>query len=204
MRGTVLPPGRLGLAAALLVLPAALAGQGEEGGQEPDMVYVEGYYIDRYEYPNRAGSLPRVEVSWEEARQLCAAAGKRLCTDSEWQRAAMGTQGYAYGYGPEFEPGRCNTPYEEDGAWRRDRGAAASGSFAGCTTPCGAADMIGNVWEWVDARYVPDKEWRVVRGGSWFNSVNMARADYRYGAFLEPTYRLDLIGFRCCQSGSGE
>ena len=62
--------------------------------------------------------------------------------------------------------------------------------------------MLGNVWEWTADRYVPNQDWQVVRGGSWFHNVNLARVDARYGRFLDPDYRLDLIGFRCCRSAS--
>ena len=42
--------------------------------------------------------------------------------------------------------------------------------------------------------------WRIVRGGSFFHNVNLARADARYGRFLDSDYHLDLVGFRCCLS----
>ena len=185
--------------ALLLLLPALLA------GQEPadaGMVHVENFYIDVYEYPNQQEVAPRVEVSWSEANALCAAQGKRLCTEREWQQAAAGSQNYPYGYGPTFESGRCNTPYLENGTWKRDRGTAPCGSYADCASDYGAYDMLGNVWEWTADRYVPNQDWQVVRGGSWFHNVNLARVDARYGRFLDPDYRLDLIGFRCCRSAS--
>ena len=60
--------------------------------------------------------------------------------------------------------------------------------------------MIGNAWEWTASWYSHTDRWRVVRGGSFFHNVNLARADTRYGRFLDPDYRLDLVGFRCCRS----
>ena len=56
----------------------------EDGG----VILIGDFYIDRYEYPNRRGSLPRVSVTWTEAQSLCRALGKRLCTEAEWERAA--------------------------------------------------------------------------------------------------------------------
>jgi eukaryotic-like serine/threonine-protein kinase len=188
----------------LFALPAWLAGQSEDTlPPQADMVYVENFYIDVYEYPNIKGSLPAVDVSWEEAQALCQKRGKRLCTETEWQRACAGSQNYAYGYGPAFESARCNTPYLEAEVWKRDRGTAPSGAFPGCVSECGAHDMIGNVWEWTADRFSATEDWRVVRGGSWYHNANLARADTRYGRFLAPDYRLDLIGFRCCRSVSG-
>ena len=176
--------------AAPVLSPVADAGQ----------VRVGGFWIDRYEYPNLPGQLPRVDVSWEEASALCTARGRRLCTETEWELAARGPDDHVYGYADEFDPGRCNTPVVENGAWIRDRGTAPSGAYALCTNEFGVHDMIGNVWEWTAGWYDPERGWRVVRGGSWFNSVNFARADGRYGHHLAASYRLDLIGFRCCRT----
>lgn len=38
-----------------------------------------------------SGVLPTACVSWLQAEQACALAGKRLLTSHEWQRAAAGT-----------------------------------------------------------------------------------------------------------------
>ena len=196
----------------LLAFPPFTSGQNENPPekltspaillQDDGMVYVDGFYIDIYEYPNYEGAMPKVGVSWEEAQKLCQKQSKRLCTEGEWQQACAGTQNFLYGYGQAFESGRCNTPYLKSGVWKRDQGTARSGSFEGCTSDYGVYDMIGNVWEWTDGSYARTDNWRVVRGGSWFHNVNLARTDARYGRFLTPDYRLDLIGFRCCRSGS--
>ena len=158
------------------------------------------FWIDRYEYPNVVGQMPMVDVSWQQAQQLCQDRGQRLCTEAEWEQAAKGSDNFAYGYGPEFEAERCNTPWpDESGRWRRHR-TSTSGAFGGCQTPAGVFDLIGNVWEWTDGWYDETAGWRPVRGGSWFQNVNFARSDGRYGRHLTPQYRLDLIGFRCCRS----
>ncbi len=173
------------------------------GAQSPavdaGMVQIDDFAIDRYAFPNRFGEPPRVWVSWYEAQALCQEQGKRLCTGREWRLAAGGTEDFLYGYAAEFESSRCNTPYYRDGVWKRDYGLAASGEFRTCRSPFGVHDMIGNVWEWTADTAPESTDWRVVRGGSWFNSVNMARIDVEYSRFLTPDYRLDLIGFRCCK-----
>lgn len=192
----------------LFVLPGYLSGQDAAPNRRSNhdlleaagMAYIDGFYIDIYEYPNQKGVMPRVGVSWEEARSLCAQRGKRLCTGSEWQTACAGPNNLLYGYGAKFESKRCNTPYLAGNKWQRDRGTLPSGSFAECASEYGAYDMIGNVWEWTSDRYSAEKTWRIVRGGSWFHNVNMARSDFRYGRYLTPDYSLDLIGFRCCLS----
>lgn len=168
--------------------------------QEPDQVRVGDFYIDRFEYPNVSGQLPRVNVTWNEAQQLCAERGQRLCTEAEWEAACGGPDLFDYGYGDEFEAGRCNTPQPGGSGWTRSGQAAPSGAYETCRTATGVHDMIGNVWEWTDGWYDGQARWRPVRGGSWFHNVNFARTDGRYGRFLTPDYSLDLIGFRCCRS----
>jgi len=79
---------------------------------------------------SEAGVLPSANITWYQALQACANAGKRLPTTTEWQMAAAGTpSGLASG---------CNF----SGV------ATAAASNAGCESTAGAFDMIGNVWEW--------------------------------------------------------
>ncbi len=182
----------------LLSLPL-IAGAGGPDTTDAGMVQFSTFAIDVYEYPNQAGVLPATNLTLAEARALCQARGKRLCAEGEWEQACRGQQDLTFGYGPQFEPERCNTPFPDDELWKRRQGPAASGAFAGCSTPEGVHDLVGNVWEWTEGWYNPQRGWAVVRGGSWFHNVNYARADGRYGPFLTPEYRLDLIGFRCCR-----
>ena len=192
----------LGMVAIQVGALVPQTGPNSPPAEAADMVRIDDFYIDIYEYPNQKGALPRVEVTWTEARDLCRAQGKRLCTESEWEKACRGAGNTLYGYGPTFVPGRCNTPYQEEEIWKRGPGLAPSGSFAQCASEYGVYDMIGNVWEWTEGWYSRQENWRVVRGGSWFHSVNLARANVRYGHFLTSDYRLDMIGFRCCRSAS--
>lgn len=177
--------------------PAPAPGRAGSYGEE---ILLEGYCIDRYEYPNLEGALPRVDVTWAEARALCQARGKRLCTELEWEYACGGPDRLAYGYGDRFEAGRCNTPVPVDGAWNRGAGIAPSGLHPACGNDNGVRDLIGNVWEWTDGWYDEARGWRVVRGGSWFHSANLARSEARYGRHLTQAYHLDLVGFRCCRT----
>ena len=79
---------------------------------------------------SEAGVLPSANITWYQALQACANAGKRLPTTTEWQMAAAGTpSGLASG---------CSF----SGV------ATATASNAGCESTAGAFDMIGNVWEW--------------------------------------------------------
>ncbi len=192
-------------AAVLLALTGALSAQEapatatEPGGP---MVRIDNFYIDVYEYPNQRGDLPTVDITYGEAERLCAERGKRLCTEHEWQRAATGPENYPYGYGERFQSGRCNTPRNEEGRWIGGSQLAPSGTFAQCNNSYGLHDMIGNAWEWTASWYSEAQRWRIVRGGSYFHSANMARTEARYGRYLDEAYHLDLIGFRCCRSAA--
>ena len=55
-------------------------------------VTLEGYCVDRYEWPNQKGVLPEGWLTWDEARANCEGVGKRLCTSAEWERACRGTR----------------------------------------------------------------------------------------------------------------
>lgn len=137
-----------------------------------DMVYVPdsggGFCIDRYEVS--AGKLCAhndpfnqfeteknlnnplcVPVSQKQARPwvntpehlalaLCARVGKRLPSNHEWYRAALGTPDTV-----SSEKSSCVLGHV--GQERAD----LTGIHDQCVSSYGAHDMVGNVWEWIDA-----------------------------------------------------
>jgi hypothetical protein len=82
-----------------------------------------------------AGVLPSTCVTWFQAEQACALAGKRLVTNQEWQRAVAGT--------PD--------PDGDDGVADCNRASVLAPVLTGSRTACqskwGAFDMVGNVSE---------------------------------------------------------
>lgn len=84
-----------------------------------------------------AGVQPARAVTWFQAVAAARNSGKRLPTNAEWQAAALGT--------PEES---CNTD---------SVAAIATGTSPGCVSHVGAWDMVGNLFEWVDA-WVPRSE----------------------------------------------
>ncbi len=78
------------------------------------------------------GKMPWKYVSLAQAQQLCARSGKRLPNNDEWYALASAVRDY----------GECNTS---------GTGARATG-VSTCSTPSGIYDLVGNVWEWVDAQ----------------------------------------------------
>ncbi len=91
--------------------------------------------------PVYAVSIPGVRpagcVTWLQAEQACALAGKRLLTNQEWQRAAAGTPDPGADDGEtDCNVGGLNRPVE-------------AGSRSKCVSSWGTFDMVGNVEEWV-------------------------------------------------------
>src|SRR5262245_57930857 len=87
--------------------------------------------------------LPSAFITWFQAQEACANAGKRLPTSAEWQVGANGTPDP----GPDDGTTDCNTS-----------GFASLPSLTGARSSCvsarGAFDMVGNMAEWV-ADWVP-------------------------------------------------
>ncbi|WP_216673738.1 SUMF1/EgtB/PvdO family nonheme iron enzyme, partial [Pyxidicoccus fallax] len=154
-------------------------------------VQVPSFCVDEYEYPNRAGASPKVNVAWEEARTLCEQAGKRLCSEEEWEKACKGPGNARFPYGNEYDPAACNTEAPQ-GA---DRALAASGTFQRCRSAYGAVDMSGNVAEWTSTRFDATED-LTHKGGSFDRQDYTSRCSARKGA--APTERSESVGFRCC------
>jgi len=70
--------------------------------------HIDSFCIDLYEAPNKPGAAPLIMYTLDESADWCAARGRRLCTDVEWERACDGGAGRDYPYGDEHDPGVCN------------------------------------------------------------------------------------------------
>ena len=89
-----------------------------------------------------AGETPAAYITWFQAQEACANAGKRLPTSAEWQVGANGTPDP----GPDNGTTDCNTA--------STFAVSLTGSRSACVSSRGAFDMVGNLFEWV-ADWVP-------------------------------------------------
>jgi iron(II)-dependent oxidoreductase len=151
-------------------------------------------------------------VNWYEAEAFARFAGKRLPTESEWERAASWDDARAvkrrYAWGDEApDDSRCN--------FRMNRwGTTAVGSFPSGASACGCLDMTGNVWEWTSTPFAGfkgfqpfpypeysevwfDGDHRVLKGGSWATGASVLRTSFRN--FFRRHFRIAFAGIRLAE-----
>lgn len=180
----------------------------EEGACDPPWSVAAGTIARYYDNPTFA-DFPVIYVSWNDARDYCAWAERRLPTEAEWEKAARGTDERIYPWGD-------NVPTTD---------LANHGGLVGNTTPvdeysAGASpyrvlNMAGNVWEWVadyydHAYYNKSRssnplgpvagDNRVMRGGSWRDVKETIRVVHRFGNY--PLDTSSSLGFRCAMDAS--
>jgi formylglycine-generating enzyme required for sulfatase activity len=163
-------------------------------------------------------------VSWAQARVYCRWAGRRLCTEAEWERAARGPEGRPFPWGDAeptceraaFDATGDDYPSTGDGC---GTGAAYDvGSFPAGATPEGVLDLAGNAWEWVADEYAESFAAtpidgsayetpaaanggvdRVARGGGYYNRDASLRATHRHLVNQKVKNWTVALGLRCCR-----
>jgi len=152
---------------------------GDVGSRPAQEVYVDAFYMDKFEVTNEMydacvyavecrrpqqggsatrntyfanpvyASFPVLYVDWKMANTYCEWRGARLPTEAEWEKAARGTDARLYPWGND-EPD-CNL-------------ANHVGCVADTTpvdqhedgqSPYGIYGMAGNVWEWTSTLFKP-------------------------------------------------
>jgi hypothetical protein len=169
----------------------------------PDATGVEAGTAS-YRACSNPGVLPWNRVSRSEAAAACAAAGKRLCTQSEWQAACSGPQSRAFPYGNAYVPDACNgADFDFDCSAPDDDGLAPTGAARGCppapqstcASAAGVVDLSGNLQEWTSTPVGPSN-FRVL-GGSYTDAAPALACDFAARA-LAPDASAPNLGFRCC------
>jgi hypothetical protein len=150
--------------------------------------------------------FPAAHITWFQAQEACANAGKRLPTSAEWQVGANGTPDP----GPDNGTTDCNTAAVS---------ASRTGARRSCVSTRGAFDMVGNMYEWV-ADWVPLSASCLTWGGFSNDDMCLAGANenphgpgalLRGGNFIsgplagplaveggsEPSFTAAGFGFRC-------
>jgi formylglycine-generating enzyme required for sulfatase activity len=151
-----------------------------------DTEWAKPYNWGKKTYPKGKAKHPVVLVSWHNAAAYCLWAGKSSPSETQWEKAARGTDGRDYPWGNEFKDGRCNSYHE--GLEK----TTPVDKYPQGVSPYGCYDMAGNVWEWTST---PRKLGWVLKGGSWFDGDVRVRCS-TYGWTL-PEVRAANTGFRC-------
>lgn len=176
------------------------------------------YCIDKYAWPNQKGERPEVMNNFYQAQVKCAAAGKRMCTESEWTFACEGPEMKPFPYGYERDPRKCNGDHPWDApnmkkVAQRDPQELArlwqgvrSGSQPECVSDFGVHDLPANNDEVVQSETFTN-DWKgkyssVHTGGPWYKGVrNQCRP--KIYTHNEGFYYY-FLGFRCCSNPDGE
>ena len=137
----------------------------------------------------------------------CAAAGARLCSENEWQRACQTTASSScfWSYNNTcrtYSSTKCNgNDYDFIAGGTDDDGLLDTNALANCYANWGGTsnqifDMSGNLKEWVTGPMSPTTN--PLRGGSYNNTQNGIRCDFNF-TVADNTFRFPNVGFRCCK-----
>lgn len=176
--------------AEMLYIPEGKFEMGSDSGQEDEKpvrnIFLDGYWIDKYEVTNGLyqkcvsegvckepsqfdsntrvsyysnpvyNNYPVIFVDWNQANTYCQWAGGALPTEAQWEKAARGTNGGEYPWG-NARPNRPFGSFVDPNM----RDTSEVGLYPDGASFYGTMDMAGNVWEWVGdwykAYYDPDE-----------------------------------------------
>jgi formylglycine-generating enzyme len=142
------------------------------------------------------GTRPVINVSWYDAQEFFKWASQktgktiRFPKESEWEYAACGgrkSRGFAFS--------GSNT-LDDVGWYNHNSHEKTHGVAQEKPNELGIYDMSGNVWEWCEDKFDAEHDWRVLRGGSFYDNAVNCRIAERYSGDY-PDIRRSGYGFRC-------
>jgi serine/threonine protein kinase len=166
-------------------------------------ISIQKFCIDKYEYPNQKNVTPIKNVTWQEAKDMCQRDGKRLCTETEWERTCKGPWSIVinqqYPYGLNWRDNTCNIKNFNSLTDDRKGDVSDAGGYPECVSQEGVYDLAGNLQEWTASKghLNSDEPKNVIKGGSYATPKFQSRCSY----FSEeaPSLKQADIGFRCCK-----
>ncbi|GAB2818242.1 ergothioneine biosynthesis protein EgtB [Streptomyces daliensis] len=137
---------------------------------------------------------PVVHVCWYEADAYARWAGRRLPTEAEWEKAARHDP--ATGASLRHPWGERDPEPRHANLGQRSLRPAPAGAYPEGAAPCGARQLLGDVWEWTASEFTgypgftafPYREYsevflgdgyKVLRGGSFGTDAVACRGTFR-------------------------
>ena len=210
--------------AEMLYIPEGEFEMGSNSGQEDEKpvrnIYLDGYWIDKFEVTNGLyqkcvnegvckepsqfdsntrnsyyknpiyNNYPVIFVDWNQANTYCQWAGGDLPTEAQWEKAARGTNGSEFPWGNA----RPNRPFSNlVDPYMRD--TSEVGFYPEGASFYGVMDMAGNAWEWVadwyKAYYDPDVTENPQGPENGEYRVRRGGAWYSESSYLRSAYRFN-------------
>ena len=162
------------------------------GDDAAHKVPVKGFYIDRFEWNNPTvidadfPQQPTVQVTYVNAQNLCDRVGKRLCTETEWEKACKGWENNIFSYGDSYDDNHCLV-----------NGEYVFSSDKDCYSSYGVFGMNAGPREWTDSDAKGKNNEVIIKGGGYKIKDEKTQRCSSTSSMKADWADADL-SFRCC------